>query len=287
MDKAPGIAVGPRSEPVGEPFESRREERVREPSDEPEQPDAASPRGPVAAAVADRLPLAVRPLVESLPAGVRRGRLGLQPSHALIIILVVLLGVAATALLAGLGRPKVSAVQPAATATVLATGTPVAEPEPAGDGGAPAAESGAAAGESTVVVHVVGKVASPGIVELPAGSRVVDALEAVGGPDDGVDLSTLNLARVVGDGEQVFVGVDPPPQAVPPAEPGDGTPTRVNLNTATADQLETLPGIGPTLAGRILEWRERNGRFTAPEELLEVSGIGPATFEAMADLVTL
>lgn len=223
--------------------------------------------------MADRLPLLARPLVEGLPAGVRRGRLGLQPSHALIIVLVVLLGLAVTALLTGLGRPKVETVQPAATATVLATGTPIPDSEPESD--------------DDVVVHVVGKVGSPGIVELPAGSRVVDALEAVGGAEDGVDLSTLNLARVVGDGEQIFVGVDPPPQAVTRSEPDDETPVHVNLNTATAGQLETLPGIGPTLAGRILEWRERHGRFTAVEELLEVSGIGPAKLEAMAELVTL
>ncbi|MFW6092046.1 MAG: hypothetical protein ACODAF_09180, partial [Actinomycetota bacterium] len=167
---APGVAVGEKpSESVGETPEPRREEPLSRPSVEQEQSDAARPRGPVAAAVADRVPLAVRPLVEGLPAGVRRGRLGLQPSHALIIVLVVLLGVAVTALLAGLGRPKVSPVQPAATATVLATGTPVAEPEQGTEQGD---DSGAPDRESTVVVHVAGKVASPGIVELPAGSRV-------------------------------------------------------------------------------------------------------------------
>lgn len=268
VDPAVLLSGGP-DQPTGEPGPS---EAPDQPTEALEQPDIAVRRGPVAAAVADRLPLLVRPLVQSLPAGVRRGRFGLLPSHALVIVLVLLLGLAVTALLTGLGRPKVSAVQPAATATVLATGTPIARDEPE---------------EHDVVVHVVGKVGSPGLVDLPAGSRVADALEAAGGADEGVDLSTLNLARLVSDGEQIFVGVDPPPEAMVGPDAGSGGQPLVNINTAAPEQLETLPGIGPTLADRIVEWRERHGRFSAIEELLEVSGIGQAKLEAMAELVTL
>lgn len=135
-------------------------------------------------------------------------------------------------------------------------------------------------------MHVVGDVATPGLVELATGSRVVDAIEAAGGAEAGVDLTPLNLARVLGDGEQIFVGIDPPAH-VATGTTGSGAPGPVNINVATPEQLETLPGIGPALAGRILRWREQNGRFTAIEELLEVSGIGPARYDALADLVTL
>jgi competence protein ComEA len=133
------------------------------------------------------------------------------------------------------------------------------------------------------VVHVTGLVNEPGIVTLPAGSRVVDAVEAAGGANDDADLSVLNLARQVGDGEQIVVSDDPPP-AVPPAEQ---QPTAINLNTATIEQLETLPGVGPAIGGRIVEWRETHGYFTTVDELLEVSGIGERTFADIEPLVTV
>jgi competence protein ComEA len=136
-----------------------------------------------------------------------------------------------------------------------------------------------------LVVHVAGKVANPGIVQLPPGSRVIDAIEAVGGAEKGVDLSPLNLAQVLSDGEQVVVGIDLPPQ--PATGQQAAGPTLVSLNSASPEQLATLPGIGPTLAARIVQWREQNGRFTAVDELLEVAGIGPAKYEAIAELVTL
>lgn len=244
----------------------------------PADPAVASEatRGALASAVADRLPLPVRAVVESLPPAVQNGRAGLQPAHAAVVVLVILLGLAVTVLVTGLGRPRVQAIEPAPAATILATGTPAA----AADSPAAGAESGAA-----LVIHVAGKVANPGIVQLPPGSRVIDAIEAVGGAEDDVDLTALNLARVLSDGEQVVVGIDPPPQA-PTGHQGSG-PSLVSLNSASPEQLATLPGIGPTLAARIVQWREQNGRFTAVDELLEVSGIGPAKYEAIAELVTL
>ena len=233
-------------------------------------------RNAVAAAIAERLPLPVRAVVEGLPPDVRNGRAGLQPAHAAVVVLVVLLGLAVTALVTGLGRPRVQAIEPVPGATILATGTPAT----AQDGPAPGAESGA-----VLVVHVAGKVAHPGIVQLPPGSRMIDAIEAVGGAEDDVDLTALNLARVLSDGEQVVVGIDPPPR---PATGHQGSgPALVSLNSASPEQLATLPGIGPTLATRIVQWREQNGRFTAVDELLEVAGIGPAKYEAIAELVTL
>lgn len=160
-------------------------------------------------------------------------------------------------------------------------------------------ESGTAAGTGpgtemgTVVVDVAGRVRRPGIVELEAGSRVADALEAAGGVRGRVDLSSLNLARVLVDGEQVLVGMTPPP-GTPATVPGTsvegGTATTgalVNINTADAAGLDTLPGVGPVTAAAILEWRAEHGIFTSIDELLEVDGIGEATLADLVDKVTL
>jgi competence protein ComEA len=207
----------------------------------------------------------------------REARMGLDSGHAVVILLVVLLGLAGAALLLGLGRPRVESVDSAVSPTVVATGTPASgldqSESPRADGG-----------PAELVVHVAGKVHKPGIVRLPPGSRVLDAVAAAGGAHDGVDLTGLNLARMLTDGEQVLVGVPAPADAAPYPP---GAPGPVNLNTATADQLEELPGIGPALAGRILAWRNEHGRFSSIEELQEVSGIGPATFAELADLVTV
>ena len=237
---------------------------------------AESTRNAVTAAIAERLPLPVRAVVEGLPPGVRNGRAGLKPAHAAVVVLVVLLGLAVTAMVTGLGRPRVQAIEPVPGATILATGTPATAP----DSPAAAADAGA-----VLVVHVAGKVANPGIVQLPPGSRVIDAIEAVGGAEKGVDLTPLNLARVLSDGEQVVVGIDLPPQPATGQQPAGAV--LVSLNSASPEQLTALPGIGPTLAARIVQWREQNGRFTAVDELLEVAGIGPAKYEAIAELVTL
>ncbi len=143
----------------------------------------------------------------------------------------------------------------------------------------------------TVVVDVAGKVRRPGIVELPLGSRVVDAIAEAGGVRPGVATSSLNLARVLVDGEQVVIGQRAPPAVpLPGTMPSDALPTGTeiapfNLNTADQAELETLPGIGPVTAQSILAWRADNGAFTAVEELLEVSGIGDATLADIAPYV--
>jgi competence protein ComEA len=153
-----------------------------------------------------------------------------------------------------------------------------------------AAAAGSAAPAGTVTVDVAGKVRRPGIAVLPAGARVVDALEAAGGARRGTDLSGVNLARVLVDGEQVVVGVPAPASGLAPAavpSPGaPGTPL-VNLNTADQTQLEALPEVGPVTAQSILSWREEHGGFTSVDELLEVDGIGDATLEQLAPYVTV
>lgn len=161
---------------------------------------------------------------------------------------------------------------------------------------------------ATVLVHVAGQVRAPGVVEVKNGSRVIDAIRAANGFTKDADQASLNLARTVVDGEQVWVGKpgeEPPDSArvvVPggssapgPATGAGGTAGStgtsgamlVNLNAATQAELEELPGIGPVTAERMLAWRQAHGKFTMVEELLEVSGIGERTFAQLQPLVTV
>lgn len=168
-----------------------------------------------------------------------------------------------------------------------------------------------------MVVHVLGAVAHAGVVTVPGGGRVTDALEAAGGASGDADLARLNLARPLVDGERLYVprvGEDDVPQALGAdsggtagpagpagsagADPGPGSGVSgaagsdgsaasdvVDLNTADQAALETLPGIGPGLAQRILAWRDEHGRFSAVEDLLDVSGIGDGRFAELQDRV--
>lgn len=145
------------------------------------------------------------------------------------------------------------------------------------------------AGAAEVVVHVVGQVARPGVVVLESGSRVADAVTAAGGATGEADLAAVNLARAVVDGEQILVprpGEAPPTGAPaqgggPPAAVTDGAVEVVDLNVAQVADLDRLPGIGPVLAQRIVDWRTEHGRFSTVDELAEVRGIGPSL---LADL---
>lgn len=152
------------------------------------------------------------------------------------------------------------------------------------------ATPGPTATVAAVYVHVSGAVAVPGLYRLDNGARVVDAIAAAGGFGEGADQSAVNLARIVGDGEQLHVPVVG--EAVPPtvAQPGGAGPAaggKVNLNTADLATLDTLPRIGPALAQRIIDWRDQNGRFTSVDDLLAVPGIGDKMLAALRDLVTL
>jgi competence protein ComEA len=133
-----------------------------------------------------------------------------------------------------------------------------------------------------IVVSVVGKVPRPGLVTLAEGARVADAVQAAGGASE-VDSIALNMARRLADGEQVYVGIPPPPEAAPaPAKPA-----KVDLNTATEAQLDDLPGVGEVTAQRIIEWRTQRGRFASVEQLRQVDGIGESRFARLKDLVTV
>ncbi|MFE7745235.1 ComEA family DNA-binding protein [Nocardia sp. NPDC057455] len=178
--------------------------------------------------------------------------------------------------------------------TAASASTEVARPLRV-DSGPPMAE---------LVVSVVGMVQRTGLVRLPEGSRVADALAAAGGPSAGADTTGLNLAQRLSDGDQVLVGPVAPSSGTPqqgsstigaggrPASGSAATPSRpsgqagrIDLNTASESDLDALPGVGPVTARAIVSWRTTNGRFTSVEQLGEVDGIGPARLARLRDLV--
>ena len=208
---------------------------------------------------------------------------GLRGALALLAVALAVAGVAG--LLTWRARPTAEPV-PVPPARYLAATS--ANPGP------PSASASSSASASTIVVAVAGRVRRPGIVTLARGARVVDALQAAGGPVPGADLGLLNLARPLGDGEQVVVGVPAPDAAARtgpagpgsgPGNPGAGGP--VNVNAATADELVALPGIGPVTAQRIVDWRVEHGRFASVDQLRQVPGIGPAKLAQIRGRVTV
>ncbi|PZF28754.1 ComEA family DNA-binding protein [Curtobacterium sp. MCLR17_045] len=237
-------------------------------------------------------------------------RLALSPRAAVVlaavVVVVAVLVVLVGALVSGGGEGAEG------TGGVVVRGAPTAGAAsggPSPSAGASAGAAPSAPGAGRVVVHVLGAVRRGGVVELPASSRVGDALERAGGATDDADLDRLNLARVLTDGERLYVprvGQQEVPEALGPMADGAAAgPTAtagagsgggsagtggeesavVDLNTADQAVLETLPGIGPGLAGRIIAWRDEHGRFTAVEDLLDVSGIGDVRFAELRDRV--
>ncbi|MEV4412608.1 ComEA family DNA-binding protein [Catellatospora sp. NPDC049609] len=147
----------------------------------------------------------------------------------------------------------------------------------------------AQASPQSLVVAVTGRVRKPGLVRLPPGARVADAIEAAGGVLPDTDLSAVNLARKVTDGELIAVAVPGLPAAGAAGDTGNGAAAGgpVNLNTATLAQLDALPGVGPVLAQRILDYRARHGEFRSVGDLRQVEGIGESKFAQLKDLVTV
>ncbi|NGM15543.1 ComEA family DNA-binding protein [Verrucosispora sp. CWR15] len=212
------------------------------------------------------------------PSAFDPGRRGVRALAAVAVLVVLVAGVWTWR-----SRPQVEPV----VAETGTAGTPDPSVEAGHEPGRPATES---TGE--LVVAVAGKVRRPGLVRLAAGARVADALDAAGGALPGVDVALLNPARRVSDGELILVGVPAPsgaagPGAGPLPGGGPGTGGRVNLNTATSAQLETLPGVGPVLAQRIIEYRDQHGGFRSVGDLRQVTGIGDARYEQLKDLVTV
>lgn len=194
-----------------------------------------------------------------------------------VIALVALLGAVWTISQARTVPVAVAAPTPVAPSVVPTAATPSPTPEP-------------------LRVHVLGAVTAPGVVRLPPGARVEDAITAAGGLTPDARPGDLNLAAPVADGAQVVVGTAGSPASevrgpgagaaeTPGAGGGGGAGGRLDLNRATVAELETLPGVGPVTARAILTWREQHQRFSRPEELLEIDGIGPKTFQRLESLV--
>jgi len=234
------------------------------------------------------LPSPSVPLVEQIRDAA--ARLQLTPAHVAALLVLASCACAGLVALWWTARPV-----PAAAPLPVLPSTPTAAATR--DTG----RSAAMASAGPVVVHVSGAVASEGVIELAAGSRVIDAVEAAGGPRRRARTDQLNLARVLNDGEQIHVPTTGSAQVSGPG-PGVGGPAHgddtggaaapgasgvVSLNTASVAELETLPDVGPVLAGRIAAHRDSIGGFTAVEQLLEVDGIGDKTFAALRDLVTV
>jgi len=161
---------------------------------------------------------------------------------------------------------------------------------------APAAAASSSPSPAVIVVNVAGWVKHPGVFEFHDGDRVIDAIDAAGGVKKGAVLEALNLAALLTDAEQVLVpraspgGAASVPGLVPGATAAGSTGVagaKINVNTATESQLEALPGIGPVLAQRILDYRTQHGPFPTVDALDDVSGIGPATLADLRDLVTV
>jgi len=234
----------------------------------------------------------VGPRRRALDGLLARARLDLTGGAVAGLLVVALLAAALAGFVVLRGRPQeVQAPQLMSPGTALPGATTAPRAPGAASRAGPARPPAAPPADAELVVAVVGKVAKPGLVRVPGGSRVDDAVRAAGGAQPGVDLAGLNLARKLVDGEQVLVGVDPPPgTATAPgsATPGAATATGpLNLNAASATELDALPGIGPVLAQRIVDWRTEHGRFDTVEQLREVKGIGESTFADLEGAVVV
>lgn len=156
--------------------------------------------------------------------------------------------------------------------------------------------------EETVVVHVIGEVNNPGVVTLPEGSRIIDAINMAGGKTEEADLSKINLAYIVEDGTQIYIPrINEDLNQVNLISDGAGVgvvitdsnveenevDSKVNINTASKEKLETLPGVGETTAQKIIDYREANGKFKTIEDIKNVSGIGDAKYETLKDKITV
>ncbi|WP_405675132.1 helix-hairpin-helix domain-containing protein [Streptomyces canus] len=222
-----------------------------------------------------------------------QARCGLERRN--VVALSVLLVVAAVFAVQHFWTGRTQSVQ---APEVVRAAAPFGENGASGAGGRPGSAGPAVSGGvpntagpagAEIVVDVGGKVREPGIQRLPAGSRVADALKAAGGVRPGTNTDTLNRARFLVDGEQVIVGGPAAPAPAPGtggSAPGGGPAAApVSLNTATVDQLDTLPGVGPVLAQHIVDYRTQHGGFRSVDELREVNGIGDRRFADLRNLV--
>lgn len=241
--------------------------------------------------VGARSPLAGQVRSEDPPSGSVSAAIGFVRAHALVVGLVLvgamLIGgyfllQARSVPVAQAAPPSVLQTQPPSASQTSRSGTPNPSAEPSTG--------------TSIAVHVLGAVKRPGLVTLATGARVADAVQAAGGLTANADPAELNLAAVLPDGAQVMIGTKGHPRgevrvgsggttSVPTSAPGQSA--KVNLNTGSVAELDTLPGVGPVTAQRIIDWRTQHGRFSRVEELQEIEGIGPKSYAQIAPHVTI
>lgn len=234
-----------------------------------------------------------------VPERLRGARIGLNRGGVAALLLVGLVAAAGAGVFALRERPVANPVPPLSAGPVEPAAfsgatTPAPSTQPLGAPPPAPAPPG-----DEIVVSVVGLVQASGLVRLPPGSRVADAIAAAGGAKEGADLLSLNMAARVADGDQILVGIADPNNGAPvlgsaaigasaggrgSAAPGSQQ-GGLDLNTATEAELDALPGVGPVTAAAIIAWRNANGPFTDVEQLAEVNGIGPAKLAKLRDLV--
>lgn len=228
-----------------------------------------------------------------VPEPLRHARL--DPGRRGMIVLVLVAAIAAIATAFGVwrDRPEPRPIETSTVAAVSDTGPTAASGSPIAAAPGPMPTGPAPASTGEIVVSVTGLVVNPGVVHLAAGSRVADAIAAAGGTAPGANLTGVNLAAKLADGDSVVVTDTPSAAAAPAggAAAAGGSVSAsaglVNLNTADEAALDTLPGVGPVMAQNIIAWRESNGKFTSIEQLQEISGIGPSRYAQISALVTV
>ena len=280
----PSGSVGA-SDPAGRSGLVRRPSAARRSSLRPTEPTAA----PDEPEVPERTPRpsSDRRLLTTLTA--------FRRPHLVVVAAVVAVGILVAGWAVLRARPVAVAVTPP-VASAAPAGVPTKDPV------GPGTSAGPSPSVAGVVVHVLGAVRKPGLVTLPSGSRVQDAVAAAGGLTAKADPGELNLAQAVTDGQQIVVGTKNKPAGevrngtaggssggagAGAGSGGSGAGGRgqpVDLNTASQAELEELPGVGPVMAGKILAWRTENGRFSRVEELQEIDGVGPKTYAKLAPL---
>lgn len=231
-------------------------------------PPPATPGSVTAEPLADFTPIGASLL--ALPTALRGGILDPRRKGALALAGLALVAAAAAGGLALRARPQATRLP-----------RPVQRVEPVASSSAKPTLS------AVLVIDVAGAVRRPGLQRLPAGSRVADALAAAGGVTPGTPTTDLNLARKLVDGEQVLVGMRARAAAAAGPAAGAAGSGPINLNTATPAELDTLPGVGPVLAQRIINWRDEHGGFASVDQLREVEGIGDRTFGSLRPRVTV
>jgi competence protein ComEA len=261
---------------------------------EPTQPPGWVPAAPTAVPVQAVVPAAVGSVTSRLRLrAFDPGRRGVG-----VLAVVALLAAVAGAWYFMRAAPHVDSASVPAVAATNAPAAQLSSGWPTLTSGGPGVGGPTPSAAISIVVDVVGKVAKPGIITLPAASRIFDAIAAAGGALPGTDLTALNLAGKLIDGEEIFVGIPPPSglaaqtaggvvggDAAQGGASGSTTPAVVDLNTATVTDLETLPGVGAVTAQRIIDWRTQHGRFTSAVQLQQVSGIGPSKYAALVGRV--